>query len=942
MSIPTQTQTVMATDVPAKPRPASAKTKAAARKTLMLIDGYGLIFRAYHALPPSLTTSTGEQVNAVFGFASMLLDVVRQQSPDYAIVALEGGRTFRHDAFDGYKANRADMPDDLRRQIARVHQVIETLNLPIVTRDGYEADDVIGSLSVACSARDDLDVLILTGDSDLLQLVTDHVQVVLPGSRRFNELRRFDPEAVLDRYGFAPALVADYKALVGDTSDNIPGVPGIGDKTAKALIQAFGPLEAIIDRIDEVTPTRARNALAEHREQAIMSKDLATIVRDLDVDFDPALGAIGDYDHAAALTLLQELEFRSLIAKLPVPQRKVAAAVTAERPASNRRVITTDGDLAALVAAVRAAGEYALDVETTSTDPQVAELVGIAIATGPSDAAYVPVGHQAGEQLPVATVRAALDPVFRDASLAVYAHHGKYDLAVLERAGFATFAIAFDTMIAAYLLAQSSSRLKDLAFNRLGIQMTEITDLIGTGKGQITMDQVDPKEAGDYACGDVEATFALVDPLRADLDAREQTRLLREVELPLIPVLVDMEAAGIAVDCPFLEVLSEEITTDLGRIEVEIREIAGDAINIGSNRQIATLLFETLGLRSGRKTKTGFSVDSDVLESLRLDHPVVGLILEHRTLSKLKSTYVDALPSQVNPRTGRVHTSYNQTVAATGRLSSTNPNLQNIPIRSELGRRVRHGFHADPNPAVRLYDDPVLLSADYSQIELRLVAHMSGEPSLVEAFRAGEDIHRATAALVAGVDPADVTPSMRSIAKTVNFGVMYGMQSYGLSRDSGLSRADSQRFIDEYWARLPRVRELFDRTIAFGLEHGYVTTEWGRRRYIPQLLSSNGGQRIAGERMAINMPVQGAAADIMKLAMIELHRALADSPMRARMLLQVHDELVLEVHRDDLHDAARLVTGTMASVVQLDVPLVAEVQAGSHWDTMEPVEMGAG
>ncbi|HEV2109084.1 MAG TPA: DNA polymerase I, partial [Thermomicrobiales bacterium] len=462
---------------------------------------------------------------------------------------------------------------------------------------------------------------------------------------------------------------------------------------------------------------------------------------------------------------------------------------------------------------------------------------------------------------------------------------------------------------------------------------------IGTGRAQRTMDSVTVEDAAPYACGDVEATFALVEPLQAALEERQLTALLHEIELPLVPVLIDMEAAGIAIDVPFLQTLSVEISTRLQAIEQQIHEIAGEPLNIGSNKQIATLLFEKLGLRSGRRTKTGFSVDSDVLESLRAEHPIVELLLEHRILAKLKSTYVDALPLQVNPETGRVHTSFNQTVAATGRLSSTNPNVQNIPIRTEIGRRVRHAFIADPSPEVRLVDDPVLLSADYSQIELRLVAHLSGEPVLIDAFRNGEDIHRATAAIVAGVEIEDVTPEMRRIAKTVNFGVMYGMQAFGLSRDTGLSRAESQKFIDDYWHRLPRVRAFFDEVLAFGLEHGYVVTERCRRRYIPQLLSSNGAQRLAAERMAINMPVQGAAADTMKIAMIRLSQELAASRLRARMILQVHDELVLEVSRADIEPVARMVAKVMSGAAALRVPLVADVAVGTHWDDMTPVQV---
>jgi DNA polymerase-1 len=911
------------------------------RDTVMLVDGYGLIFRAYHALPASLTTSAGEQVNAVFGFASMLLDVFRSQNPSYAVVALESGRTFRHEAFADYKANRAEMPDDLRRQIERVHEVITALNVPIVMRDMYEADDVIGSLAHHCAADGDLDVLIVTGDSDLLQLVNDRVRVILPGTRRFGDFRTFDVAAVNDRYGFEPPLVADYKALVGDTSDNIPGVPGIGDKTAKTLIQTYGPLEHILDHLDEIKPPRAQNALAENRQRALDSKKLATIVTDLDVRWDATESSLGSYDRGAVVSLFRELEFRSLLNRLPPVDGPTVQDEGRDRPEPKRQTITDVEALRSLASRIRESGTYAVDVETTSTDPQQAALVGIAIAVSPDESAYIPVGHQETDCLALDVIRGELDPVFADSAIDVYTHHGKYDLAVLQRHGFTVHGIAFDTMIAAYLLGESSIRLKDLAFRRLGYEMTEISRLIGTGRAQLTMDCVAVEDAAPYACGDVEATYALVTPLRMAVEECGQTSLLNEIELPLVPVLMNMETAGIAIDRPFLQDLSDEITARLQTIEQRIHEIAGEPLNIGSNRQVATLLFEKLGLRTGRRTKTGYSVDSDVLESIRAEHPIIELLLEHRTYAKLKSTYVDALPQQVNPQTGRVHTSFNQTVAATGRLSSTNPNLQNIPIRTEIGRRVRHAFIADPSPEVRLVDDPMLLSADYSQIELRLVAHLSEEPFLIDAFRKGEDIHRATAAIVAGVELDEVTPDMRRIAKTVNFGVMYGMQAYGLSRDSGLSRAEAQRFIDDYWKRLPRVRAFFDEVLAFGLAHGYVVTERGRRRYIPQLLSANGAQRLAGERMAINMPVQGSAADIMKIAMIRLVAELTKRKSRARMILQVHDELVLEVTREDVTPVATLVTEVMSNAASLRVPLVVDVASGTHWDEMTPISADA-
>jgi DNA polymerase I len=903
----------------------------------MLVDGYGLIFRAYHALQTTMSTSSGEVTNAVYGFASMLLNVLNSQKPDYAIVALEGGRTFRHDAYEGYKATRAAFPEDLRSQVERIRQFIAALNVPIEQREGYEADDVIGSLSAHCSRDLGLRVLVITGDTDLLQLVDEHVEVVLPGvkPKRFEDLRRFDLDAVNERYGFGPEFVPDYKALVGDTSDNIPGIPGIGEKSAKALIAQYGSLEQILEHIDEVTPTRTKTALqAADVEQAKHSKHLATIVRDLAIPCDLEHSSIANYDRDRIVELFRELEFRTLLTRLPEANAVSAPPPVVERETSQKTIVRTREALDALVKRIGETKTYAIDVETTSTDPMQAVLVGIAIAVTPTESYYIPVGHATGEQLPLEDVQQALHPIVTDRSLEVLTHHGKYDLQVLNRHGFPLANSTFDTMIAAYLLGESKIGLKDLAFVKLGIEMTEISELIGTGKNQLTMDQVDSDLAGAYAAADVEMTFELARHFKPVLEAHGQTRLFNEIEMPLIPVLQEMEQAGIAIDKDYLQELAVEIKTQMQALEQKVYEVAGREVNINSTRQLATLLFEDLKLPAGRKTATGYSVDQNVLEGLRASHEVVAWILDVRSLGKLYSTYVDALPTQINPQTGRIHTNFNQTIAATGRLSSINPNLQNIPIRSELGRRVRRAFVADHRPEYRLFDDAVLVSVDYSQIDLRVMAHLSAEPFLLEAFRAGEDIHRATAALVYDIPPAEVTANQRRVAKTVNFGLLYGMQAYGLSRDTGLPRAEAQKFIDQYWARLPAVKSYFDEVLKFGATHGYVETLDGRRRLVPDLQSSNGARRAAAERIAINMPVQGTTADIMKIAMIQLRDRLHESKLRARLLLQVHDELVLEVDRPHLEDTARLVATTMRNAYELLVPLETEASYGENWDEM--------
>lgn len=910
--------------------------------SVVLVDGYGLIFRAYYALPPTMATAEGEQTNAVYGFASMLLDVLRQRDPEYAVIALESGRTFRHELFADYKGTRSEMPEDLRGQIERVRELINALGVPVQQKDLYEADDVIGTLS-----RDLADkghqVIIITGDSDLLQLVDDNILVVLPGAKRFGDFREFTPAAVVERYGFGPEFIPDYKGLVGDTSDNIPGVPGIGDKTARKLIDQFGPLEDIIAHVDDVTPTRARNALAANIGQAKESKQLATIVRNIELNLDLDNARVGDFDRDAITRLFQTLEFRSLLSKLPPPRNGAIQTIEhldqTPREESEQTIVQTEAQLSQLIQAISESGEIALDVETTDTDPMTANLVGIAVATSPLRSFYVPVGHERGDQLDAELVRERLDPAIADERVKVYTHHGKYDYHVLLRHGYSNRAIAFDTMIAAYLLGENSVRLKDLSFNRLGIQQTEISELIGKGRTQITMDKVDLKLAGPYACGDVECTFALVEPLRGDLEKRKQISLLEDIELPLVTILIEMERAGIAIDSEELSVFSGELGKRLIEIDDEVDVLAGRPISIGSNKQMATLLFEELKLPTGRKTKTGYSVDSEVLEAIRDRHPIVPLVLEHRTLAKLKSTYVDALPAYVHPVDGRVHTSFNQTVAATGRLSSNNPNLQNIPIRTEIGRRVRRAFIPDRRPASRIHDNAILLGADYSQMELRILAHMSGDRALVDAFNANEDIHRATAALVNGVELSEVTSDQRRIAKTVNFGLLYGMQAFGLSRDTGMPRAEAQEFINRYWERLPKVKEFFDGIIDFGKANGYVETLVGRRRYLPDLNSTNGARRQAAARMAMNMPIQGTQADIIKMAMIDLDKELREHELPATMVLQVHDELVLEIDESRIDDIAWIVKRTMENAFRLDVPVIAEVRVGANWEDMEAYDV---
>ncbi|HEX9989033.1 MAG TPA: DNA polymerase I [Chloroflexia bacterium] len=986
---------------------------------LVLVDGHALAYRAYHALPADLRTSRGEATNAILGFTQMLLDTLRNQVPDYIVITFDKGRTFRHEEFTDYKAQRGAMPEDLRGQFARIRQIIEAMGMPIVELAGYEADDLIGTLSRQAEQQG-LETYILTADTDQHQLVTDHVRMIAPGGwkQRFSEAKIYDKQEVFDRYGFGPELVPDYKALVGDTTDNIPNVPGIGPKTASALLVEHGSLEGIIEHIDELKP-KIQETLRAHAEQALRSKQLATIVCDAPVELDLKTCHIRGFDKEKMLLLLQELEFRSLVPKVnqvaaiiegmsaeadAAPAQDEQAAPTQDEPRSPRQMsFIPDGEgqaasatdkpaldlsrrsaasalavseerlragvppnvycvmdreeLRALAARLRSEGRFTIDVEATGLDEMEADLVGIAIAPMSTDGTveegyYIPVGHVlAGEegiveldprQLSLDVVREELAPLLADSSVLKDAHNAKYDLKVLKRAGFEVEGLGVDTMIAAFLLGQTGIGLKDLAFTRLGVQMVPITELIGTGRKQITMDYVPIELSAGYAAADVAVTERLRHEFAPLLEETGVAELFREIEMPLVSVLADMELVGVAIDVTRLQMLSTKIHKNLMELETQIYEEAKHPFNINSTQQLGKVLFDELQLPGRKRTQKGYSTDREVLDTLKGLHPIVDLIIEYRQLIKLKNTYIDALPLLVRKDTGRVHTNFNQSVAATGRLSSNQPNLQNIPIRTEIGRDVRKAFIADNESEHRLFDEESwLLAADYSQIELRLLAHMAQEERLISAFEQGLDIHAATAAEVMGVPLEQVDPDSRRLAKTINFGVLYGMGSYGLARDSGLSQPEAAKFIELYWSRYPAVRRFMDTTLKEGRELGYVCTLQGRRRYMPELKSPNGGVRQAGERMAINAPVQGTAADIIKVAMNRLSAEMKQRGLKSKMLLQVHDELLFEVPASELDAMSDLVCATMESAAELSVPLRVDVKKGKNWGEMQAVKAGA-
>ena len=931
---------------------------------LVLLDSHALIHRAYHAIQTNLTSPTGEPTNATYGFASTLIKVLNDEKPDLIAAAFDVGSSFRQELFAEYKGTRPELADDLRVQLQRSREVVEAFGIPAFGLEKYEADDLLGTLARQASARGDIEALIVTGDTDTLQLVGPHVRILMFSPQAgAGPMVVYDQAAVKERYQLEPHQLIDFKALKGDPSDNIPGVKGIGEKTATKLIQTYGSIENIYARLDEVEP-RWRDKLLAGKEQALQGKKLVTIVTDAPVKLDPDACRVTAFDRERVVTLFRELGFRSLIERLPgemVTQGEATAAESKSTPdAAAYHAVDTDAALDALVARLKSAKQFVVDVETTDTDTMRAELVGLAIGVGGGEAYYVPVassqssvassqtvGQLAFDTAAPATRHTSLDtrhvleklkPVFEDVRIAKYAHNAKYDLTVLAEAGVETRGLQFDSMIAAHLLEPSgqSIGLKSLVFAKFGVEMTEIEALIGKGKNQITMDAVDPALVTRYACADADYTFRLVELYQPQLEGQGLDKLFTEVEMPLVPVLMEMERTGVLLDLEFLQKMSADLAARLQELETQIQAHVGAPLNIASPQQLADALFNRLKLPTTGlpKTKSGkISTAADVLESLRDAHPVIPLILEHRELSKLKGTYVDALPALVLPRTGRVHTDYNQTGTVTGRVSSSNPNLQNIPIRTGLGRQVRRAFIAPRGSK--------LISADYSQVELRILAHITRDPGLLEAFAHDEDIHAATAARLFNVPLDHVTSDMRRLGKTINFGIAYGITDYGVAARTELSQAEARQLIDNYFAQYARVKEYIENTKREARERGFVQTLLGRRRQFPELRPGahvNPAVRNAAEREAINMPIQGSAADIIKLAMIRLHRELHARNLKSRMTLQVHDELVLECPDDEVRVVAPLVREIMENAYALESKLKVDVGVGQNWDEMQLAE----
>ncbi|MEX2043284.1 MAG: DNA polymerase I [Patescibacteria group bacterium] len=934
-------------------------TATKGRKKLVLIDAHALIHRAFHAIP-FLAKRDGELTNAVYGFTATVLSVLKELRPEYVAVSFDLPEpTFRHERYEDYKATRQKAPDELRSQFGRVREVVDALGMPVFEKVGYEADDLLGSLAKQFSRKHDLDAYVVTGDKDTLQLVDDRVRIFTL-RKGIKDTVVYDPARLKEELGLTPEEFVEYKALKGDPSDNIPGVPGIGDKTATVLVQKYQDLEGLYKILDEdpaehpdIKP-KVRANLVEFKDQAFLSRDLSRIVTDLKLKFNLKDCTIHDFDVETALALFKELEFSSLVPRMKEamaaegqqvggktagPGAEVPEPKPRDFSKADYRIVRTEAAFKKFLAQLEKQPVFAFDTETDTLDPIKPVLVGLSFSWQAGTGWYLPVGHtgspgRKGPNLPPQKTLAALKPVLTGKESGIVGHHLKYDYQVMRAAGIELQGLSFDTLFGSYLLNPGARTLAldKLAYQELGYEMQSITELIGTGKVQKPVSEVTVDALGPYAAEDADVTWQLYEKFSGQLEQQGLSAIQDELELPLAPVLGRMEQRGVKIDVKFLAEMSGEFGKRLKKIEKKVCDLAGHEFNLASPRQLAAVLFDELKLAKGTRTQSGVhsSTAAGKIEKLRDAHPIVPLILEHRELSKLKGTYLDALPSLVRKDTGRLHTSFNQTVAATGRLSSSDPNLQNIPVRTEVGREIRKAFVAG-----RGYK---LISADYSQFELRIAAHISGDPKLSEQFRDGKDIHTATAAAVAGVPEADVTPEQRYAAKAVNFSILYGATPHGVAKSTGMSVPEAKEYIDQYFRTYPKLREYIDAMIAKVRTDGYVETLFGRRRYIPEINSSSHPIREAAKRMAINMPIQGTQADILKLAMIQVEAGLRKVSKDASLLLTVHDELVLEAPTKAAPKVAEWVGRTMRCAYELDVPIEVEARIGPNWGELRPVD----
>ena len=919
----------------------------ASKTPLILVDGSSYLYRAFHALPP-LTNSKGKPTGAVKGVINMMRRLQKDYPQSTHVVVFDAkGKTFRDEIYSDYKAHRPPMPDDLRLQIEPIHKIIQAMGMPMLVIEGVEADDVIGTLALQATAAEQ-PVVISTGDKDIAQMVNEHIVME---NTMTNTL--LDRAGVIEKFGIPPELIIDYLALLGDKSDNIPGVPGVGEKTALGLLQGLGGLDDIYARLDEVAGLEFRGAktmapkLEEHRELAYLSYKLATIKTDVEMDL--ALGELhnGNPDEPALLALFKDMEFKTWIKELEDPGTDAAPASKQDQNTSSGegsdpapempmverdyQTVLTQQQLDSWVTKIKSAPLVAVDTETTSLDYMQAQLVGVCVAVEPGQAAYIPFGHDylgAPAQLSQDTVLAQLKPLLEDPDIKKIGQNLKYDMSVLAQHGIDLQGVAFDTMLESYVLDSVATRhdMDSLAAEYLGETTISFSDVAGKGASQLTFNQVSLEEAAPYAAEDADITLRLHQTLWPEVCKHPTLeKVFNDIELPLLPVLSRIERTGALVDGTLLFQQSSELAERLGELEIEAWDLAGQQFNLASPKQLGEILFEKLQIPVLKKTAKGApSTKEEVLQELALDYPLPKVLLEHRSLAKLKSTYTDKLPTMINPASKRIHTSYHQAGTATGRLSSSDPNLQNIPVRTPEGRRVRQAFIAAPGCK--------MVAADYSQIELRIMAHLSEDPSLLKAFAEGQDIHRATAAEVFAVPTDQVTADMRRSAKAINFGLIYGMSAFGLARQLNIGRKQAAEYIELYFQRYPGVQSYMNNIRHTAAEQGYVETAFGRRLYLPEINARNGMRRQAAERTAINAPMQGTAADIIKLAMIHVDDWLQNSDLQSQMIMQVHDELVLEVPESELEAVKQGLNDLMANAASLLVPLVVDVGVGDNWD----------
>jgi DNA polymerase-1 len=933
-----------------------AKTK----EKLMIIDGNALIHRSFHALPPTMTTKDGEMVNAVYGFATVLLKAIRELKPEYVVLTLDKkGPTFRHKKYKDYKATRVKAPDELYMQIPKVKELTRAFNIPIFEQTGYEADDLIGTIVNQTDGK--IEKIIVTGDLDALQLINDHTKVYKLGRGLADGLVH-DRKMTKAHYDLFPEQVIDYKAICGDASDNIPGVRGIGDIGAKKLLSDFKTLENIYKNIEsKKIKERTRNLLKEHKREALLSKELATIKTNVRIDFDLEKTRFKDLNEETVIKALSDLEFKSLLPRVQTlfsqvlqdskeeKEEKVKNKFERNKNSFKYKLIEREKQFKAFLTKLKQQKQFAFDTETSSFDPLTAELLGISFAWKKGEAYYLKIKNedlrieednlfnykkskskiknQKSEISHPWLVK--LQPVFANKQVKKYGHNIKFDIRVMRSNGITVENIAFDTMVASYLLNPGTRQhnLDAVTFSELGFEKISKNDLLGKGRERVGFADLEDERLMLYSCEDADFTYRLVNKLNKQLREQQLTSLFNKIEMPLVNVLAVLEDNGVKLNEKILANMSQKLTRKLKQIEKKVYAQAGTKFNINSTQQLREVLYEKLEIptETVRKTKTGLSTAADELHKLRDLHPIIKLIQEHRELMKLLTTYINALPKLVNKKTKRLHTSFNQTITATGRLSSTEPNLQNIPIRTELGREIRNAFVASRGQR--------LISLDYSQIELRLAAHMSGDEKMIKAFKAGADIHTATAAEIHQVNPETVTKEMRREAKAINFGILYGQGPHGLSQTADIPYWRAKEFIDQYFIVYKNIKKFIDKTIKSAHNQGYVETLFNRRRYLPEINSSVVMVRKAAERMAINTPLQGTAADMIKVAMIEIDNKMTQDP-KVKMILQVHDELVFEVTTNEAEKNAKKIKEIMEKVIKLKVPVVVDVSIGSNWGEM--------